>query len=245
MDGIPHSDYIIFVDESGDHGLASLDKEFPVFALVFCIINKCDYLNLLVPAVQQLKLDIWGHDQVILHERDIRKENGSFALLRTNKALREDFLGRLAQIIDDAPIKLITSIIDKPKLLDKYANPFNPYELALRFCMEMALSYLSICGERGKRVHILLEARGKNEDAQLELEFRRICDNQCDWYYKATDFQEMKFEPVFVSKASNSTGLQIADLVARSLALQYLRPTQTNRTYEILKSKQLNTKIFP
>jgi hypothetical protein len=111
--------------------------------------------------------------------------------------------------------------------------------------MEMALSYLSICGERGKRVHILLEARGKNEDAQLELEFRRICDNQCDWYYKATNFQEMNFEPVFVPKASNSTGLQIADLVARPLALQYLRPTQTNRTYEILQSKQLNTKIFP
>ncbi len=34
------------------------------------------------------------------------------------------------------------------------------------------------------------------------------------------DFQKMKFEPVFLPKANDSTGLQIAELVARSLALQ-------------------------
>jgi len=107
-------------------GLVTLDKEFPVFALVFCIISKHDYLNYLVPTVQKLKLDIWGHDQVILHERDIRKESGIFATLRTNKALREEFLERLTQIIADAPIQLITSIIDKPKLLIKYTDTHQP-----------------------------------------------------------------------------------------------------------------------
>jgi len=188
------------------------------------------YFSRYSPKSQKLKLDVWGYDQVILHERDIRKESGIFATLRTNRALREQFLERLSQIIADAPIQLITSIIDKPKLLIKYTNPINPYELALRFCMERVLSYLSSQGETGKRLHVLLEARGKIEDAQLELEFRRICANQCDWYYKVMDFQAMKFEPVFVPKASNSTGLQIVDLVARPLALQYLRPTQSNRT---------------
>jgi len=245
MDGFPHSDYLIFVDESGDHGLVTLDKEFPVFALVFCIISKHDYINALVPAVQRLKIDIWGHDQIILHEHDIRKEKGMFAVLRSNKELRENFYERLSQIIADAPITLIASIIDKPKLLSKYTNPFNPYELALRFCMERALNYLSLEGEVGKRVHILLEARGKNEDDQLELEFRRICGNQCDWHYKTLDFQKMKFDPLFVSKSSNCTGLQIADLVARPIALNYLRPDQPNRSWEILKSKQPRTKRFP
>lgn len=245
MDGILHSDYMIFVDESGDHGLVTLDKEFPVFALVFCIISKQDYLDTLVPAVHKLKMDIWGHDQVIFHERDIRKEKGAFASLRTDKALRENFLGRLSQIIEDSPIELITSIIDKPRLKEKYTNPFNPYELALRFCMERVLSYLSAKGEKGKRAHIQLEARGKKEDAQLELEFRRICDNQCDWHYNTGDFQMITFEPVFVPKASNSIGLQIADLVARPLALRYLRPEQPNRTYQILERKELIRKVFP
>lgn len=245
MDGFPHSDYLVFVDESGDHGLVTLDEDFPVFALVFCIISKHEYINSLVPAVQQLKIDIWGHDQVILHEHDIRKEKGLFAVLRSNKDLREGFYERISQIIADASITLITSIIDKPKLLSKYTNPFNPYELALRFCMELTLKHLCRKGETGKRLHVLLEARGKSEDDQLELEFRRICGNQCDWHYKTFDFQKMKFEPLFVPKASNCTGLQIADLIARPIALNYLRPEQPNRSWEIIKSKRPKMKKFP
>jgi hypothetical protein len=30
-----HSDYIIYVDESGDHSLESIDSEFPTFVLSF------------------------------------------------------------------------------------------------------------------------------------------------------------------------------------------------------------------
>jgi len=51
------SDYLIFADESGDHGLSTIDPQFPVFALVFCMVAKVDYLNRIVPAIQQLKLD--------------------------------------------------------------------------------------------------------------------------------------------------------------------------------------------
>lgn len=86
-----HSDYIIFADESGDHGLVSIDASFPVFALVFCIVKKTHYIEQIVPAVQRLKMNIWGHDQVIFHEHDIRKEKGLFGLLRTNRDLRTYF----------------------------------------------------------------------------------------------------------------------------------------------------------
>ena len=85
------SDYLIFADESGDHGLSTIDPQFPVFALVFCMVAKVDYLNRIVPAIQQLKLDFWGHDQTILHEHDIRKEKGPFGILRTNREMREIF----------------------------------------------------------------------------------------------------------------------------------------------------------
>jgi len=245
MDNPPFSDFIVFVDESGDHGLESLDEDFPVFALVFCVISKHDYLNSLVPTFQEFKFSIWGHDQAILHEHDIRKNNGMFGLLRSSRTLREQFFMQLNEIMEGAPIKIIASVIDKKKLLKKYAVPFNPYELALRFCMERVLTYLIKQGETGKRLHVLLESRGKNEDAQLELEFRRICDNRCNWYYNDIDFKLLKFELLFVSKSSNSTGLQVADLIARPIALQYLRSQQENRAYEIIKGKVLAKKIFP
>jgi len=40
------SDYIVYVDESGDHGLETFDREYPVFVLAFCVFQKSHYLDL-------------------------------------------------------------------------------------------------------------------------------------------------------------------------------------------------------
>ena len=42
------SDYIVYVDESGDHSLTSIDKEFPVFSLSFCVVKKSQYPKLIL-----------------------------------------------------------------------------------------------------------------------------------------------------------------------------------------------------
>ena len=39
----PFSDYVVYVDESGDHGLKSMDKTYPIFVLAFCVFNKQQY----------------------------------------------------------------------------------------------------------------------------------------------------------------------------------------------------------
>lgn len=245
MSASPFSDFIIFADETGDHGLVSIDEQFPVFALVFCILRKDDYINQIVPAMQRLKMAVWGHDQIIFHEHDIRKEKGPFGLLRTDPGLRAWFMDELSRLMAEAPMQLVISIIDKKRLTQKYSNPYNPYEIAMLFCMEMTLGYLRGQGQSGKRVTVAFESRGKREDAELELEFRRICDNQGNWGYKQTNFQDIAFEHLFVDKKSNATGLQLADLVARPLALRYLRPAQPNRAAEIIQDKVLSRKHFP
>ena len=164
------SDYIIFADESGDHGLSTIDPQFPVFALVFCMVAKSDYLNRIVPAIQQLKLDFWGHDQIVLHEHDIRKERGPFGILRTNREMRENFYRRLNIIIEDAPFNIVApvTVIDKDHLRSRYSEPFNPYELSMLFCMERMLAKLIQLGQTGKTTHILVESRGAKEDRELE-----------------------------------------------------------------------------
>lgn len=245
MSSVVESDYLIFADESGDHGLVSIDEQFPVFALVFCIVRKQDYVEQIVPAMQRLKMAYWGHDQVILHEHDIRKEKGPFALLRTDRELRARFMTELTALIATAPMQVIASVIDKRALKARYTTPYNPYEVALLFCLERALRVLRARGEAGKRVHVLFESRGRQEDADLELEFRRICDNGSGWGWRQVDFQQMQFAHLFVDKRSNSTGLQLADLVARPLALRHLRPGQANRALQALDGKLLNFKVFP
>jgi hypothetical protein len=239
------SDIIVFADESGDHGLQSIDAAFPMFALAFCVINKTDYVANVVPAFQKLKFDIWGHDGVILHEHGIRKETGDFAVLRTSRALRESFRARISGIVEAAPITVHAAAVNKQRLVAKYVLPWNPYDIALLFCMERLLETLQARGQAGKTVHVVFEGRGAAEDAQLELTFRRIAANEGNWGWKTPDFSGFEFVPRFEKKSCNSIGLQFADLIARPIALTYLRPDQPNRAADILRKKEGRWKCFP
>ncbi len=242
------SDYIVYADEAGDHDLEKIDPDFPVFSLALCIIKKEDYINQIVPSIQRLKFDYWGHDKIVLHEREIRKQEGEFAFLRTDAELRQNFLSRINSIMQDSPYWVVSSVIRKAFLKEKYANPFNPYHLALKVCMEKLLSILQQEKQTGKKITCVFEQRGKKEDEQLELEFYRIVNNQAQWGYQFKDFSVMQFEIKFAGKNHNSTGLQLADLLARPIALKTLRPDQANRAYDIIKEKYNNgyvNKTFP
>jgi len=69
-----YSNYIIYVDESGDHSLKIIDKEYPLFVLTFCLVSKTDYQVRIIPQVVDFKHRWFGHEAVILHAHDIRKE---------------------------------------------------------------------------------------------------------------------------------------------------------------------------
>lgn len=64
------SDYLVYVDESGDHGLETFGREFPVFVLSFCIFHRDDYVGQVVPGLQRMKFKHFGHDTIVFHERD-------------------------------------------------------------------------------------------------------------------------------------------------------------------------------
>src|SRR5690606_26853035 len=81
----PFSKYIVYVDESGDHGLTSINPQFPVFVLAFCVFHKRHYSEAIVPALEKFKFNHFGHDQVVLHENEIRKEKGRSEERRVGK----------------------------------------------------------------------------------------------------------------------------------------------------------------
>lgn len=224
------SNYIVYVDESGDHGLATIDENYPVFVLAFCTFNKKDYLELLVPALQAFKFNHFGHDQVVLHETDIRKDRKAFAFLK-NPERKQAFLSELTSVVEKTPFTLICSVIKKKPYRERYAVPDNPYHVALKFGLERLGFFLRSHGDARRLTHVVVEKRGKREDDELELEFRRICDGD------NFDGRALPFELVFSDKKSNSAGLQLADMVARPIGLNVLRPQQANRAYEVLESK--------
>ena len=88
-----YSDFIVYVDESGDHGMATLDPNYPVFVLAFCVFYKRHYTDKVVPALHRFKFGHFGHDLVVLHEHEIRKEKGAFKF--QSRAHREQFQDEL------------------------------------------------------------------------------------------------------------------------------------------------------
>ena len=224
------SDYIIYVDESGDHGLTSIDPAYPIFVLAFCIFHKQNYAEHVIPALQKFKFKHFGHDMVVLHEREIRKDKGIFNFLNT-RAKKDNFLAELCEIVQEAPFTLIASVIKKDALNHQYVHPGNPYHLAVAFCLERAYKLVKGKRQTDKITHVVFEKRGSREDNDLELEFRRVCDG-------ANRFGiHLPFDIVFASKKINSGGLQFADLVARPVGLSVLRPDQDNRAFNVLKEK--------
>lgn len=224
------SDYIVYVDESGDHGLATLDPHYPLFVLAFCIFAKHSYAEQVVPAVQKLKFRQFGHDLVILHEHEIRKETGDFACFR-NRQEKMAFLEQLTTVIEQAEFSLVACVIEKQKLLQRYQTPSNPYHLALAFGPERVYRYLQAQGQGERVTHIVVERRGRKEDDELELEFRRICDG-ANWFNRP-----LPLAIRFADKKTNSAGLQLADMVARPIGMSILRPEQPNRAYDVLRCK--------
>ena len=224
------SNYIDYVDESGDHGLKTIDPHYPVFVLVFCIFKKDEYINTTMPLLKTFKFKHFGHDQTILHETDIRKDRGNFAFLKS-KTIKEAFLEELTDIVQKSPFVLISTVIKKELYRLRYSKPENPYHVALRYGMERVFYYLSEQQADFGNTHIVVEKRGKVEDDELELEFRRVCDG---FNYLQ---QPLPFELVFADKKSNSTGLQLADLIARPIGLHVLKPDQDNRAFAIIDDK--------
>ena len=223
------SDYIVYVDESGDHSLESIDVNYPVFVLAFCIFNKQEYIKQVSPAIKQFKFDQFGHDMVLLHESDIRKARNEFVIL-INEKRRHAFMGAISQLTSESPFTVVSVVIRKEQLKSHYADPSNPYHLALVYGLERIYSFLRERQQTQKRTHIIFECRGKKEDKDLELEFRRVCDGANQW-------GALPFDIILADKKSNSCGLQLADLIARPIGRYVLDPQQENRAYSIIENK--------
>ena len=224
-----YSEYIIYVDESGDHSIASINPRYPLFVLSFCIIRKDIYAHSISPAFRMLKFSVFGHDMVVFHEHEIRKKLGAFSTL--GKSEREHLLESLSNLIADADFTVIPIVIDKLALKRLGLDLPHVYHLAMRLGLERIYKFLCSKQEGKLKSHVIFEARGRIEDLALEVEFRRVCD--CQNHLRKL----LPFEIVLADKKTNSAGLQLADMIARPIGLSALRPDQPNRAFDILREK--------
>ncbi len=239
---------LIYLDETGDHSLEKIDKDFPIFVLTTFLVRQSIYINQVVPKVYKLKIKYVGHEGIILHSRDIRKAKPPFEFL-LNENKRTEFLSAISELMASLNFKIIVSVIKKERLVKTYVKPYNPYELALKFNLERIVVLLDQIKQ--KKVRLIAESRGQNEDDTLRLACYDIITGGTERISKAK-FAEFDIILSFLPKANNIIGTQFADLCGYPIGRQVLNPLKENKAFEVIKPKIIEKingwqcfKVFP
>ncbi len=238
------------MDESGDHGLATVIPEFPVFLLCGVLIEHVEYERLR-QSMNELKTSIWGRKEVIFHSRDIRKCEKEFTKLFDLDVKRAFYLG-INDITASSDYAIIAAAIRKDNYIKRYGKLSNDvYELSLSFIVERAVFFLDGQGNDAKQLNIIIEKRGKAEDKKLDEHFQRLLARGTG-YVSPERLQSYGMNIRFVGKRENINGLQLADLVAYPIARHVIDPERANPAYDQLESKiytkggrRYGLKIFP
>ncbi|WIB15696.1 DUF3800 domain-containing protein [Curtobacterium sp. MCPF17_050] len=166
------SGYVVYVDESGDHSLTSINADFPVFVLAFCVFRIDVYVDRVVPLMQRIKFDFFNHDMIVFHEREIRKSLPPFdVLLRSD--VRQRFMSRIDSVFDER-FGVIATAIRKLEFKERVGADISPYHVAFEYGLERVFLQLQQRGVARQETVLVFESRGKREDRELEDEFDRI-----------------------------------------------------------------------
>lgn len=229
--------YHLFIDECGDHNLEKYDSGFPVFTLCGILVSQQN-LNALNKDFEELKIEIFGTKNVIIHSVDIRKWRGPFTIL-ADEALRIRFFEGIEKILSRNNAYVIVSCTILKEQLSKFCvrgEEDDVYGLSLSYLIERSIFCVDneIKGDTLPEITIVVERRGKKEDSKLLNYYNGLRNRGTKWVTpdrlraRISDFS-------FKYKKDNIIGLQIADLIAYPITIHLLHPERYNPSYEAVK----------
>lgn len=225
--------YQFFLDESGDHGLTTLDPNFPLFVLAGCLFEEAELMKI-ENEISSLKTDFFGTTEVILHSRDIRKCEGPFQIL-FDLGVKKQFYERLNGLFSKAKFTIIGSGVNKEDHIKKYGKGAqDPYSISLAFIIERLIFCLS--KDITSKIKINIEKRGTKEDQQLLDQYNIILDRGT-FYVTPERIKHKIVDFCFSKKRDNVCGLQVADLCAYPLARHILNSEEPYIPFKIIEKK--------
>lgn len=222
------------MDETGDHGLAFIDDNFPIFVLCGCLISARS-LARLERELDEFREKYFSSTEVILHSRDIRKCEGAFQIL-FDLDVKARFYRDLNKIMDSTDFTIIGAAVNKTEHIKRYGKGAkDPYSLSLSFVLERLIFCLD--GKTAEaKVRIKAEKRGTKEDCMLLADYNSILDRGTYYVGRerlASRIAEFKFH----AKRENIVGLQLADLCAYPLARNIISPGEPYIPFNVIKEK--------
>jgi hypothetical protein len=155
--------YHLYLDESGDHGLAFIDPKFPIFLLCGVLISDIEFTFFHTRA-KTIKMIFWNTSDIIFHSRDIRKCSKEFKIL-LDLELKSKFHKELNLLIKESTFSIIPSGIHKQHHIEKYGLlSSDPYELCLSNIIDNTVRIINGIADTPNQLKIIIEKRGKKEN---------------------------------------------------------------------------------
>lgn len=242
--------YNLYIDECGDHNLATYDRNFPIFTLCGILVP-VKKVNTLKAEIDKLKKEFWQSTDVILHSRDIRKCEKHFQILFDDE-IKQQFYARVNEVLGVQGIYVIVccSVLKEP-CIQKHGVDADVYGTALKYVVQRSIFCVDDHNPDGGTINIIVERRGKREDGAL-LKYYNGLRITGMHYVSPQRFAEHIGKFGFSDKKENVFGLQIADLIAYPISRFVMNPHKPNPAYEVIapniytsNGKTLGLKIFP
>jgi len=102
----------LFLDESGDHSLAKIDAQYPIFVLCGVIMD-LDYHD--TTATNELaifKRNLLGRDDIVLHTMDFTRNKNGFERMARHD-FRERFFQAIENLVEQLQFKIVACAIKK------------------------------------------------------------------------------------------------------------------------------------
>lgn len=234
---------LLCVDETGDHSLAIIDRSYPIFVLVGVMVDQNYHDTVLTDMLNQLKQRHFGTDSIILHSQEMTHpqtaKNPAY-LKFLDKEFRRQFYKDIDHFLQKADVSIVACVIMKDKHFANYGlEARDPYLLSF----DNLINRLVFDLDDSERGQIIAESRNSVLDNQLEIAYLA---NRVEGTSKVQPAElKLKLEQSiqFKRKTDNTTGIQIADLVATPIARHFLgkpeRPGQ-QISYESVFAKVRN-----
>jgi hypothetical protein len=225
---------ILFLDESGDHNLAKIDPQYPIFVLGGCIIDLQYHNEHLAPHLSIYKKKLFAREDFIIHTADIARRRGVFRKL-TNAEFRDCFYNETNHLMNELEFKIIACAILKDDHLRRYGiAAIDPYMLALRVLVERFV-YEIKSSEGEKSGFIIAESRDETLDNQLRLAWMDLRTSGTE-YVSASELRKYVTDLKIKKKTEDVAGLQVADLVVSPIG-RHILGKQSKEDWKIIQRK--------
>lgn len=238
--------YRAYLDENGHTGLSkSTDINSRYLTITGAIFELQYVAEVLFPEVEQLKRRFFRMHHpdapVILHSNEIKGKRWPFDCLKDHEVC-ERFDHELIRLLDKFDFTVISVTIDKKAFHEHYQHwNYDYYHLCILNFIERYYMFLQDHQAKGD---VMIESRNNSQDKELKQLYNSIYAAGTNRIKNLKDLitsGELKIKP----KASNISGLQIADIISGPIRQYVLANYYSEKTFESSFCKKLFETVQP